>query len=136
MEIRKLEPADAGPLEAFFHEIPEDDRTFFKEDLSDPETVRALLGETRGIRLVAVDDGGRIAGYLRVLPGTGLSRHVGEIRLVVTPSRRRSDSPTRGWSRRSSAACDSGRRWAWRPASTRTAPSSVSGRPWGSDSRR
>ncbi|MGH7818898.1 MAG: GNAT family N-acetyltransferase, partial [Candidatus Binatia bacterium] len=89
MNIRKLESADAEILAAFLREIPEDDRTFFKEDLSDPETVRALTAERRGLRLVATDDAGRIAGYIRVLPGTGLSSHVGEIRLVIAPARRR-----------------------------------------------
>jgi RimJ/RimL family protein N-acetyltransferase len=90
MDIRKLEEADAERLEAFLREIPEDDRTFFKEDLADPETVRSLTGERRGLRFVALDEGGRIGGYIRVLPGTGLSSHVGEIRLVVAPTRRRS----------------------------------------------
>src|SRR5437879_11584571 len=89
MQIRKLEPGDADRLEAFLKETPEDDRTFFKEDLSDRETIRGLLTETRGLRYVAVDDGGRIIGYVRVLPGTGLESHVGEIRLVVAPSSRR-----------------------------------------------
>lgn len=90
MEIRRLEPDDAKRLEAFLREVPEDDRTFFKEDLSDPETLHFLATETRGLRLVAVDETGRILGYLRILPGTGLSSHVGEIRLVVAPARRRS----------------------------------------------
>jgi len=89
MQIRKLEASDAQRLEAFLREVPEDDRTFFKEDIADPETVRALTTEQRGVRLVALDDEGRIAGYLRVLPGTGLESHVGEIRLVVSPARRR-----------------------------------------------
>src|SRR5437867_3275006 len=90
MEIRKLEASDAARLEAFLAEVPEDDRTFFKEDLSDPETIRALTTERSGARFIAVDDQERIAGYLRVLPGTGLSSHVGELRLVVSPNRRRS----------------------------------------------
>src|SRR5438128_1715980 len=90
MQIRKLEPSDAERLEAFLAETPEDDRTFFKEDISDRETIRALVTESRGLRFVALDDGKRIAGYVRVLPGTGLESHVGEIRLVVAPSNRRS----------------------------------------------
>ena len=89
MQIRKLEASDAQRLEAFLREVPEDDRTFFKEDIADPETIRALTTEQRGVRLVALDDEGRIAGYLRVLPGTGLESHVGEVRLVVSPARRR-----------------------------------------------
>ena len=55
MEIRKLEPADAERLAAFLREMPEDDRTFFKEDVTDPETVRAMLTEPRGLSLVAID---------------------------------------------------------------------------------
>jgi RimJ/RimL family protein N-acetyltransferase len=89
MEIRKLEASDAERLEAFLREVPEDDRTFFKEDLADPATIRALTAERRGVRLIALDEAGGIAGYLRVLPGTGLESHVGEIRLVVAPARRR-----------------------------------------------
>ena len=89
MEIRKLEPGDAGRLEAFLRETPEDDRTFFKEDLADREQIDALLNDHRSLRFVAVENG-RIVGYVRVLPGTGLMSHVGEVRLVVAPSNRRS----------------------------------------------
>lgn len=90
MQIRKLEPSDEGRLAAFLRETPEDDRTFFKEDFTDPETIRLLVSEQRSLRLIAVDDGGRIAGYARVLPGTGLMSHVGEVRLIVAPANRRS----------------------------------------------
>ena len=89
MEIRKLEPADGARLEAFLRETPEDDRTFFKEDLADREQVDALLNDHRTLRFVAIENG-RIVGYVRVLPGTGLMSHVGEVRLVVAPSNRRS----------------------------------------------
>jgi ribosomal protein S18 acetylase RimI-like enzyme len=89
MRIRKLEPADSQRFETFLRGIPDEDRTFFKEDLADPGVLRALANEDRGLRLVALDGGG-IVGYLRVLPGTGLSSHVGEMRLVVAPANRRS----------------------------------------------
>lgn len=89
MDIRKLEPTDTERLKAFFAAVPADDRTFFKEDLDDPETIGQLAGEKRGLRLVALGADGAMVGYLRVLPGTGLSDHVGEIRLVVAPARRR-----------------------------------------------
>ena len=89
MEIRKIEADDAARLEEFFGAIPADDRTFFKEDLSDAETVRAMAdGSRRGARWIAVEDGA-ILGYVAVHPGTGLSSHVGEIRLVVAPGGRR-----------------------------------------------
>ncbi|MBI2963068.1 MAG: GNAT family N-acetyltransferase [Deltaproteobacteria bacterium] len=94
MEIRKLVPTDVERLTAFLREIPEDDRTFFKQDLSDPETIAAAVRETHGLWLVALERPGgsgepRIIGYVRVLPGTGLSSHVAEIRLVVAPAHRR-----------------------------------------------
>lgn len=88
MEIRRVEPRDADRLETFFRAIPEDDRTFFKDDLSDPGVVRALVGDGRGLRLIALGAEGRIDGYAAVLPGIALSRHVGEVRLLVAPERR------------------------------------------------
>lgn len=90
LTIRKLEARDVERLEAFFAAIPEDDRTFFKEDLSTPEAITALAIDRRGLRLIAIDEANEIAGYVAVLPETGLSRHVGEVRLVVSPTRRRS----------------------------------------------
>jgi ribosomal protein S18 acetylase RimI-like enzyme len=90
MQIRKLEPADVERLEAFLRETPEDDRTFFKEDLTDRETLHAIASDQRTLGFVAVDENDRIIGYVRVLPGTGLMSHVGEVRLVVAPTNRRS----------------------------------------------
>jgi L-amino acid N-acyltransferase YncA len=88
MEIRRLEPGDRDALKGFFERIPEGDRTFFKEDVLDPEAVEAWLRDRRGRRLVAVEDG-RIMGYTAVLPGVGWSSHVGELRVVVDPGYRR-----------------------------------------------
>jgi RimJ/RimL family protein N-acetyltransferase len=90
MEIRKLDSRDAERLEAFFRAVPQDDRTFFKEDLSDPESVRSLIGDGRGLRLVALGENGAIEGYVAIHPGIALSRHVAEVRLLVAPERRRS----------------------------------------------
>ncbi|MGH7805637.1 MAG: GNAT family N-acetyltransferase, partial [Candidatus Binatia bacterium] len=81
--------SDAARLEAFFRAIPEDDRTFFKEDISDPETLRSIVADARSLRLISLADGA-IEGYVAVLPGIGLSSHVGEVRLLVVPPRRRS----------------------------------------------
>ena len=89
MEIRKLEQSDADRLDAFFRTIPEDDRTFFKEDISDPETLRSIVNDARSLRMIALD-GGEIAGYVAVMPGIALSSHVGDVRLLVAPQRRRS----------------------------------------------
>ena len=87
MNIRPIEPADAPALEAFFRRIPEGDQTFFKEDVLDPETVKSWAND-RAHRSLAVDDGA-VLGYFALLPGVGWSSHVGELRLVVDPARRR-----------------------------------------------
>ena len=89
MQIRKLDGNDSPILEKFFRAIPEGDSTFFKEDLSDPEVMRSLVNDSRGLRMIAQDEGGAIEGYVAVLPGIALSKHVGEVRLLVAPERRR-----------------------------------------------
>jgi L-amino acid N-acyltransferase YncA len=89
MNVRPLEKDDFDGLRAFFARIPESDRTFFKDDVLDPAVVAGWLHDERGRRLVAVDDDDVIIGYAAVLPGFGWSSHVGELRLVIDPERRR-----------------------------------------------
>jgi L-amino acid N-acyltransferase YncA len=86
MEIRPLAPDDRAALHAFIERIPERDRTFFKEDVSDPEVVSAWF--RTGERAVAVADGA-IVGYVAVEPLAGWSSHVGEVRVIVDPESRR-----------------------------------------------
>jgi GNAT superfamily N-acetyltransferase len=86
MEIRALEPSDHDPLEQFLRRIPEGDRTFFKEPVDDP-TVVAGGAQPGALRWLAVEDD-RVLGYVAVVPLHGWSSHVGEIRLIVHPSRR------------------------------------------------
>ena len=88
MEIRSIESHDAEALRSFFDRIPEGDRTFFKEDVLDPQIVPSWVQDKRARRAVAVE-GDRIVGCVVVIPGVGWSSHVGELRLVVDPSRRR-----------------------------------------------
>jgi ribosomal protein S18 acetylase RimI-like enzyme len=88
IEIRPISRGDGKALRAFFERIPEGDRTFFKEDVLDPGIVDAWTQDTRGKRSVAVD-GGEIVGCIAVIPEIGWSSHVGDIRLVVDPNRRR-----------------------------------------------
>ncbi len=79
----------ADAVVAFFRALPAGDRTFIKEDVSDPATVRAWVAEpTGGSRWVAVADDGTVRGYVAVLRLSGWSDHVGEVRLVVAPSAR------------------------------------------------
>jgi len=86
MQIRALEPHDAGALEQFLRRIPTGDRTFFKEAVEDPAVIAAwvLSGDQRWL---AVDDRA-VIGYIAVIPLHGFSDHVGEIRLIVDPRRR------------------------------------------------
>jgi L-amino acid N-acyltransferase YncA len=67
-----------------------EERRFLKEDL-DPshEAVARLALTTRPRLLVALDEGGEIAGVSGAFPGTGWSSHVAELRVVVSNARRR-----------------------------------------------
>ena len=88
MEFRDLGHDDAAELVAFFQRIPERDRTFFKEDVNDEQTVHEWLSAGHGHRLVAVEDE-TIIGYAAVIPGLHWSSHVAELRVVVDPGQRR-----------------------------------------------
>ena len=92
MPVVELGPDHCDAVVRFFRSLPEGDLTFIKEEVTDPETVRSWAGDQGpGGRWVAVDgDGadGEITGYVAVRPLPGWSDHVGEIRLVVAPSRR------------------------------------------------
>ena len=86
MNIRPIEPGDKAALIRFFDRIPESDRTFLKEDVSDPAIVEAWA-VPGAARAIAVDDG-EVVGSVAVVPLHGWSSHVGEVRLVVEPDRR------------------------------------------------
>jgi ribosomal protein S18 acetylase RimI-like enzyme len=81
MEIRPLAPDDRAALERFLERVPEGDRTFFKEDIRDPDVVAAWF-RSPGTRLVAVEDDA-VLGYVALIPLQGWSSHVGEVRVVV-----------------------------------------------------
>jgi L-amino acid N-acyltransferase YncA len=87
--IRRPESGDAGQLKDFFRRVPAADRNFFKEDVLDAATVESWLRDERARRSLALEDEGRVVGYAAVIPVSGWSRHVGEIRLVVDPAARR-----------------------------------------------
>lgn len=90
MNIRDYGEPDIAALRAFFARIPGSDLTFAKEDPQVPGLLEDWLRDTRAVRLIAIDDVDQsVVGYLAVIPGVGLSRHVGELRLLVDPQRRR-----------------------------------------------
>jgi ribosomal protein S18 acetylase RimI-like enzyme len=84
-EVVELRPEHCEAVLSFFRELPEGDLTFIKEDVTDPDTVRAWT--TGGDRWVAVD-GEDVLGYVAVLRLPGWSDHVGEVRLAVAPASR------------------------------------------------
>ncbi len=96
MPVVQLGPERCDALLSFFETLPEGDRTFIKEDVTDPDTVRSWATDTSpGGRWVAVDTGADgeegsedVTGYVAVRPLPGWSDHVGEVRLVVAPSAR------------------------------------------------
>lgn len=88
MEIRPLAPEHVAPLEDFFRRVPEADHNSFAEDVLAPGLVASWLEEERPHRAVAVDDDGRVVGYVALLPGVGWSSHVGSLRVVVDPQTR------------------------------------------------
>ena len=87
IEVRQVQPADERAVERFLERIPDGDRTFFKEDVTDPDVV-AFWARRGGITNVAVD-GEHVVGYGAVIPLQGWSSHVGEVRVIVDPGHRR-----------------------------------------------
>ena len=87
MEIRRLETGDEIALTRFVSRIPEGDRTFFKEDVSDSTVIAGWVAVADRHRLIALVEG-NVAGYVAVLKGIGGSSHVGELRLVIAPEYR------------------------------------------------
>jgi GNAT superfamily N-acetyltransferase len=87
MNITPLSAADIDRVVAFFERVPEGDRTFFKEPVDGSSTIAGWLTDG-STRILAIDDD-TVVGYAGVIPGVGWSSHVGELRLVVDPNRRR-----------------------------------------------
>jgi L-amino acid N-acyltransferase YncA len=83
-----LQAEHCDALLRFFGDLPEGDRTFIKEDVTDPATVRAwTAGDDPAQRWVA-QDGDQVLGYVAVRRLPGWSDHVGEVRLVIAPGAR------------------------------------------------
>lgn len=89
--VRPLQRADVPALRALFRRMPEADRTFFREDVGAEGVIESWLDGSAPARSVAVAvEAGQVTGYVAVVPHIGLSSHVGDLRVVVDPDRRRS----------------------------------------------
>jgi L-amino acid N-acyltransferase YncA len=91
MTVRPMVPEDKEALLDFFRSIPAEDRFYLKEDVTDPNILERwaqTLDYSRVLPLLAIVNG-KIAG-----DGTlhhrraGARRHVGEVRVVVSPAYR------------------------------------------------
>jgi len=100
--ISELDAKHVDALTQFFLDLPEGDLTFIKEDVTDPATIRSWVDSPgAATRWVALDDNNAgdnnagdnndatVTGYLALYRLPGWSNHVGELRLVVHPERRR-----------------------------------------------
>lgn len=81
-DLRRLSPGDADVVTRFLQELPEGDRTFLKEDV-DADTVSRWCSDSRCPRWIVVGPDDEPQAMLSVVPGSGWSSHVGELRLVV-----------------------------------------------------
>ena len=88
-EVVELTDEHCDALLRFFAGLPEGDRTFIREDVTDADVVRGwAAGGTPGVRRWVAQDDGTVSGYVAVLRLPGWSDHVGEVRLVVAPGSR------------------------------------------------
>jgi ribosomal protein S18 acetylase RimI-like enzyme len=91
LSLLDLTPERVDGLAEFFRALPEGDLTFVKEPLTDRGVVASWAGDEDGgvpARRWVACDGEDVIGYVAVLPLTGWSSHVGELRLVVAPAAR------------------------------------------------
>jgi ribosomal protein S18 acetylase RimI-like enzyme len=89
-DVVELADAHCDALLRFFADLPAGDRTFIREDVTDPGVVRGwAAGGTPGTRRwVSTGADSAVTGYVAVSRLPGWSDHVGEVRLVVAPSAR------------------------------------------------
>ncbi len=89
--IRAFAPADSEAMLAFAQGLPEHDLLFLGRDLRHPRVVSAWLAAIAEgwIDSVLAEDDGTIVGTAAVVRDPlGWSRHVGEVRLLVSAERR------------------------------------------------
>jgi len=90
--IRLMTAADEGALLEFFRSLPEKDRLFLKEDMTDPQVIHRWaknLDYNKAIPLLALSGERIVADAPLLMHAHGWSRHVGEFRLVVSSDFRR-----------------------------------------------
>lgn len=89
--LRPMEHNDEGKLLTFFRRIPEQDRWYLRDDVSDPQTIHRWAEELNYERVIPVlawtEE--RIIGNATLhRRHYGSSQHVGKIRIVIDPDYR------------------------------------------------
>lgn len=90
--LRLMTPADETSLLVFYQSMPESDRLFLKEDVTDPEVIHRWakhLDYNRVVPVLAIKEDKIIADSTLLMQTHGWSRHVAEIRLAVSHDYRR-----------------------------------------------
>ncbi|MGI8551469.1 MAG: GNAT family N-acetyltransferase [Dehalococcoidia bacterium] len=88
LSVRILQPSDEDALLAFFQGIPEQERYWLREDVSDPAVIHQWVSEIdyhRVLPLIASRDEAIVADATLHRRGYGARHSLGEIRLVVAP---------------------------------------------------
>jgi RimJ/RimL family protein N-acetyltransferase len=92
LTLRLMEPRDRDPILAFARRLPPDDLLFLRLDITTPEGVDEWVRNIQAGRTITLlaESGGTVAGYASLHHNETLwNRHVGEIRVNVSPEYRR-----------------------------------------------
>jgi GNAT superfamily N-acetyltransferase len=87
--VRPLESGDEAALLSFFRGVPEDERYWLREDVSDPQVIHRWMTDLdydRVLPLIAERDRAIIADATLHRRGFGARHFLGELRLVVSPA--------------------------------------------------
>ncbi|MBM3947467.1 MAG: GNAT family N-acetyltransferase, partial [SAR202 cluster bacterium] len=89
--LRPMQPANHTVLHEFFQRVPNSERYYLKEDVTDKEVIRRWareIDQDRVFPLLAWDEDKIVADATLHRTRAGARRHVGEIRIVVDPKHR------------------------------------------------
>ncbi len=90
--LRPLEGGDEEALHRFFSGLPPEATEFLRDDVRDRQTIARWVQERDPSRiwvLLALDEARAIVGNASLHVGRGWRRHVGEVRVVVSPALQR-----------------------------------------------
>lgn len=89
--IRPLDPSDEEALMQFFKALPESERVWYRDDVTDPAVMHRWthnINLERVVPLIAVQEGRIIANWTLHVRDHGWTRHHGQLRGTVLPHKR------------------------------------------------